>query len=75
MKIDAAINALNTISESFNRMPGRIMDSMHNPESKDSVEKVFTDMMSGENAYEANVKAIRHMAGLEQILLNDLREK
>ncbi|MCP5103622.1 MAG: hypothetical protein GY950_09600 [bacterium] len=73
MNINASINALHSVNASFNQMPARIMDSFHNPETKESTEKVFTDMMVGQNSFTANIKAIRTMTTVEDIILNELR--
>jgi hypothetical protein len=73
MNISESIDALNTIASDFNRMPSRINDSLLNPESKESLEKVFTDMLTGENNYAANVKSIKTMNTVEQMLLDELR--
>lgn len=74
MNINASINALHTVNANFNKMPGEIFDAMHNPEAKKGLENVFTDMLVGENTFEANVKAIRTMTTAEDILLNELRK-
>jgi hypothetical protein len=73
MNIDASINALHNVLADFSQIPGRIQDSMHNPEAKQGLENVFTDMMQGENVFTANVKAIKTMNTVEDILLNELR--
>ena len=74
MKISESITTLHNINKDLNKMPSRLFDSFHNNETKDDVAKVFTDMMQGENAFEANVKAIRTMSTVEDILLNELRK-
>lgn len=75
MKIGPSLAALQNVQADFNKMPARIMDSMHNPESKDAVEKVFTDMMTDENVYTANVKTLRTISTVEDMLLNELRKQ
>jgi hypothetical protein len=75
MNINESLGALSAITADFNRLPSRINDSFNNPESKESLEKVFTDMMTGENAYTANVKSIRTMNTVEQVLLDELRKE
>lgn len=74
MKVQDSIQAMQNIAAELNKMPGRIMDSMHNPETKDGVEKVFTDVMQGEHAFTANVKFMQTVNAVEQVLLNDLRD-
>lgn len=74
MDISTSLNALQSISAEFNRIPGRINDSILNPESKESLERAMTDMMTGENAYTANVKTLRTMLTVEDMLLNELRD-
>lgn len=73
MTIGPSIQALQNVQAEFNQMPSRIFDSFHNPESRDGVEKVFTDMLAGENTYVANIKSIRTMSVVEDIILNELR--
>jgi hypothetical protein len=74
MNINDSINALHTINADFNQVPHRIYDSFHNPESKEGLEKVFTDMNVGKHAFAANVKAIRTMVTVENIILDELRD-
>ncbi len=74
MKIDANVNALHNINADFNKIPKRIFDAMHKPESKESLEGAFTDMMVDKNAFAANVKTIRTMNTVENMLLDELRE-
>ncbi len=74
MNINASINALHSINANFNKIPGRIFNAMHNPENAEGLEKPLTDMMTDQNAYEANVKAIRTMMTVEDMLLNELRD-
>lgn len=73
MNISSSINALNNVAASFTEMPARIQDAMHNPEAKQGLENVFTDMLVGENVFTANVKAIQTMNTVEDIILNELR--
>jgi len=73
MNVSNSINALNTITADFNKIPARINDSINNPESKESLERTFTDMMTDENAYAANVKTLRTMNTVEKMLLDELR--
>ncbi len=74
MKIDASINALHSIGAHFNKIPGRIFNSMHNPEAKEGLENAMTDMLVDKNAYTANIKAIQTMNTVENILLDELRD-
>ncbi len=74
MTLGPSINALQSIQAEFNQMPSRIFDSFHNPESRDGLEKVFTDMIVGESSYVANIKSLRTMATVEDMILNELRE-
>lgn len=74
MKIDASLNALQTINKNMGEIPGRIMKTFHDPEAKEGLENVMTDMMKDQRAYSANVKAIRSMTTVEDILLNELRD-
>ncbi|MCP5048667.1 MAG: hypothetical protein GY940_15965 [bacterium] len=73
MNIGPSLNALQNVTADLNKTPSRIFDSFHNPESGDSVEKVMTDMLIGENTFEANAKAIRTLTTVEDIILNELR--
>jgi hypothetical protein len=73
MNINASINALNNVAASFNEMPARIQDAMHNPEAEQGLENVFTDMLVGENVFTANVKTIQTMNTVEDIILDELR--
>ena len=73
MNISDSINALHQVNKAFNKIPGRIADSFHNPESKEGLENVFTDMLIEKRTFEANVKAIRTISTVEDILLNQLR--
>lgn len=84
MNISESINALNSISADFGKMPGRINKVMAGtsidkeseaPPPKEGLENVMTDMLVGENAFTANVKVIKHMNAVEDILLNELRDK
>lgn len=82
MNINESINALHNISADFNRIPGRInkvfssMDSQNEaPPPTEGLENIMTDLLVGENAFTANVKAIRHMNTVEDILLNELRKQ
>jgi wyosine [tRNA(Phe)-imidazoG37] synthetase (radical SAM superfamily) len=75
MNINESISALQSISASMNQMPSRIFDSIHQPKSKESLENVFTDMMTDKNAFTANVKALRTMTTVEDILLEELRKQ
>ena len=74
MNIGESLNALRSISSNFNKIPGRLADAMHNPESKEGVENVMTDMLVEKNSFIANTKAIKTMNTVEDILLNDLRD-
>lgn len=73
MTIGPSLQALQNVQAEFNQMPSRIFDSFHNPESRDGVEKVFTDMLAGENTYVANITSIRTMTTVEDMILNELR--
>jgi hypothetical protein len=75
MNIDQSINALHSINADFNKIPSRIYDSFHNPETKEGLENTMTDMLVGENSFTANVKAIRTMNTVEDILLEELRNE
>jgi hypothetical protein len=75
MKIGPSIQALHDVQANLNKVPGRIANAFHNPEAKEGLENIFTDMMTDENAFEANVKAIRSMTTVEDILLNELRNE
>lgn len=74
MNISEPISTLQSISADMTRIPSRIMKSFHQPESQESLERVFTDMMTDENAFAANVKSIRTMNTVEQMLLDELRQ-
>lgn len=74
MDIGTSVNALQSIAAAFNQIPGRINDSFINPESKESLERTMTDMMTDQNAYTANVKTLRTMLTVEDMLLNELRD-
>jgi hypothetical protein len=74
MTIGPSLQALQNVQADFNQLPSRIFDSFHNPETRDGIEKVFTDMLVGENTYVANIKSIRTMATVEDIILNELRQ-
>ena len=74
MDISTSINALQSITAAFNQIPGRINDSIINPESKESLERAMTDMMTDKNAYTANIKSLRTMLTVEDMLLNELRD-
>jgi hypothetical protein len=74
MNIGPSLSTLQTVQSDLSKMPARIMDSMHNPESTDAVEKVFTDMKIGENTFAANIKTIRTISTVEDMLLNELRK-
>lgn len=75
MNVSESINTLHMINNDMGKMPARLMDSFHNRETKDSVEKVFTDLLSDQSNFKANIKAIRTNITVEDILLNELREK
>ncbi len=75
MNINTSLNALHSIAADFNKIPGRIHNAMHNPEAKEGLESPITDMMVDKNAYSANVEAIRSMNTVEDMLLNELRDK
>ncbi len=75
MNINESINTLQAISADLAKMPSRIVNAFHNPEAKEGVENIFTDMMIGETSYAANVKSIRTMTTVEDMLLNELRKK
>lgn len=75
MNINTSLGALNKIANDFNKIPGRLNDALQKPESKESIEGVFTDMIIDQDAYEANVKTIRSMQTTEQILLDEFRNK
>lgn len=74
MNISESINTLHKINDDMGKMPARLLDSFHNRETRDSVEKVFTDLLSDQNSFKANIKAIRTNITVENILLNELRE-
>ncbi len=75
MNISKSVNALNNISANFNKVPDRIADTLHNPESKEGLANVMTDMLVDKNAYAANAKAIKTMTTVEDMLLNELRNE
>jgi len=75
MNVGESINTLQMINADMGKMPARLMDSFHNPETEDSIEKVFTDLLSDQNNFKANIKAIRTNITVEDILLNELRGK
>jgi len=74
MKIDDSINALRKITEDLNKIPARITDAIHNPESNESLDKIATDMMMDENNFKANIQTIKTMSNIEKITLDLLRK-
>jgi len=84
MNISESIGALQRIAADFSKMPGRINSVLSStsvdkeseaPPPKEGLENVMTDMLIGENAFTANVKVLKHMNAVEDILLNELRDK
>ncbi|MCP4214989.1 MAG: hypothetical protein GY765_10040 [bacterium] len=75
MNINESLNALQSISAEFNKIPGRINTAINDPETaKEGLEQPLTDMIVNKHAYTANVKAIREMTTVEDILLKEIRD-
>ena len=75
MNVSASINALHNVSAAMNKIPGRLNEAILNPEAKEGLENVLTDMITETRTYEANVKSIKTMTTVEDMILNELRDK
>jgi hypothetical protein len=75
MNISESLQALQSINAYFNRLPSRIFNSFQNPESGEGLEQVLTDMMMDQHSFTANVKTVKTMTTVENILLDQLRKE